>query len=148
MEDKELKGEELVGALLFGSSEIDRMRKETDQVVRMITGFLIHNGCTMMSHRYPWKSNDGRIYGAWHVHDDKDGCFVEFTLMSRPIYDSGDGAGASRIPLQAVQLVRAALGALVDGVKDAFPSSASNRWQPLLDAAAAAKQRGITAGAD
>lgn len=138
MKGKELKGEELVQGLIRGSAEIDRMRKEIDNVVRMIQGFLfdaISNAVTCRRD-FSWKSNDGSLHGTWQVYFSRDGCRVEFIIRSYHVYDSNEGA--RRIPLPAVRHVYVAMGALADGIKDSV-SSLNERWRPLLDAAAAAK---------
>ncbi len=144
MESKELKGMELVEALLLGSAEIDRMRNEIDKLVGTIIGFLDGDcptcaSATICGDSYPWTSNDGRLGGSWSVHHNEGDHIVMLIHTNSIIYNSSKtGMGASRIPFQAVQIVRAELGIFADRVKDTF-LSVSDRWQPLLDAAAAAK---------
>ena len=136
MKPKELNGEELVRALLLGSTEIDQMRKEIESFVNMIIGFLLENrGNTMSYHSsFSWKSNDGHIGGAWQVYRSQDRYLIELMLMGGHVYDSDQGARC--IQRRAVRHVRMALGALADGINNISPSL-NERWRPLLDAAAA-----------
>ena len=142
METKELKGREFVEALLLGSAEIDRMRKEIDQVVGMILGLLDPHRRTE-DHFFEFRNwSDPNSRYSWFVQCIGKRWSVEFdyrhshteTNLYRLFF------GAAIIDLDKVQIVHAHLQFFVDGMRERFGELKST-LQPLLDAAAAAKQR-------
>lgn len=165
MEGNELKSKELVEALLLGSAEIDRMKKEVNFLIRMVVG-LIDNGQIRKSfvnkrppsgegpseRRYEVElgslsSSSGKC--DWSItfleEEDASGdkklnwvatCWVNDVL----VYQVGNGDYCGCFKLGDLHSVHGGIWLFINGITKKFPS-VLNRMQPFLDAAAAAKKR-------
>jgi hypothetical protein len=139
--------EAIIGGLVVGSRELDRMEAEINVVVRMVRAFLtqddlihklqIRQGCVTpltqdfrdMSTGITWRIGVAEGGGTF-ILCDRGGSDVLFYV------DAGMKRG--NVAHQDIRRVRRSLPALLSGLQMHTPDIFS-RWQPFFDAAEAAK---------
>lgn len=131
---KKMEGKELVEKLLRGSENIDRMRKEIKSVVLMVLGFVKNN----------WSTGETYVSGGckWIVGRDCDNAMqIECWVDPHPSFVGPAYTTSGNLPilLRNVQAVYGGLPVLIEGIAKTFPAL-KKLWQPLLDAADAARK--------
>lgn len=124
-----MKRVDLVRRLLRGSSEIDRMRKEINQLVGTLRG-LIENSEIVGERNYKSET------GIWSVNKYVGEIHVVWTPypVGSPYKGNETTIGEEVLPMEDVKPAYDSLGVLIDGVLKDFPAL-SRLWQPLLDVA-------------
>lgn len=143
-----MKAEEIVKKLLSGSTELDRMERETNQIVRMILG--------LVKYEKQYKLDKIRQIGPsefpiWQIRRGTDGynarCVLthpEFgevvayttdrTWNNLFVMDCMTAKNLKIITQRGVMIAHESLPKFVRGMADNFPDL-PERWAPILEAA-------------
>ena len=133
-----MESTELVQQLLVGSERTNKMRKEIDDFIGMILGFLNKNDLSRFKHQEVICRFES-IGFCWIIEMAKSFLWVKVTksLSSDLAYDSlylyTYGAGY-QIPLKYVQPIRQGLPDFLTNMRKIFPQL-EERFAPLLEAA-------------
>jgi hypothetical protein len=129
-----MNANEIVKGILSGSAAIDRMRKEVDDVVRIIDGLLknelpIDFNTKFTSERSEWSIRKHPLNGGKVYFEVK--CCIRLSLGWQSGYSL---RGEVPFHSENVQEVHECLPDFIQGVAKEFPSI-EERWQFLLKAA-------------
>lgn len=126
-----MSAEEIVGGLIKGPAAIDQMKKEVEQVVRMILGLVkLEMTENFVGEKYESESCFWMIIrprnGATEI-----GCWVKTSAGKVCAYSTEK---AAPFPSSTAQQVHEGLPLFVEGVMKAFPKIGKH-WQFILNAA-------------